>query len=92
MWNAAIQRFEYTTVTEISKYETIANDFPDSRPWRHSHEVFSHSHEDGLRNYMRGPSLLSLSFYSRFTLRIYTATNGLDGGAQTDFAPGRRKP
>jgi len=28
---------------------------------------------------------LSLPFYSRFTLRIYTATNGLGGGAKTPW-------
>jgi len=39
-----------------------------------------------------GPNQLSLAFYSQFTLRINTATNGLGGGAKTDFAPGRRNP
>jgi len=41
---------------------------------------------------MRDPTQLFLPFYSQFTLRIYTAMNGLGGGAQTDFVPGHRKP
>jgi len=39
-----------------------------------------------------GPNQLSLAFYSQFTLRINTATNGLGGGAKTDFAPRAQEP
>jgi len=39
-----------------------------------------------------GPNQLSLPFHSQFTLRIYTAMNGLGGRAKTDFVPGRRNP
>jgi len=35
-----------------------------------------------------GPSQLWAPLYTQLTLGIYAATNGLGGGAKTDFAPG----
>jgi len=42
--------------------------------------------------YMRGPSQLSAPLCSQHTFRIYATANGLGGGVQTAFVPGRGKP
>jgi len=56
-----------------------------SIPRDHSHMKFS----DGSRNkYMRVTRELWTSLYTQLTLCIYASTNGLSGGAKTDFAPG----
>ena len=41
---------------------------------------------------MQGPSQLSTPLYFQLILHIYAATNGLGGGAKTEFVPGRWKP
>jgi len=38
------------------------------------------------------PESGSTPLYSYITLRTYDVMNGLGGGAQTDFVPGRGKP
>jgi len=46
---------------------------------------------DGSRNnYTLDSSQLSTLVYSQLILRMYPATNGLDGGAWTDLFPGAR--
>jgi len=47
--------------------------------------------DESRNKYTRGPNQLSTPLNSLLTLRIYAATNGLGGGAQTDFVPGRGK-
>jgi len=42
--------------------------------------------------YMRGPSQLSAPLCSQHTFCIYATANGLGGGVQTAFVPGRGKP
>ena len=39
-----------------------------------------------------GPSQLWMPLYSQLILRINAAMNGMGGGANTEFAPGRGKP
>ena len=47
---------------------------------------------DGSRNkYTRSPCQISTLFYTQLTLFVYAATNGLGGGAQTDFVLWRAK-
>ena len=41
---------------------------------------------------MQGQSQLSTPLYSQLILHIYVAMNGLGGGTNTEFAPGRGKP
>jgi len=41
---------------------------------------------------MRNPSQLSTPLYSQLTFLVQVASNGLGGGAQTEFVPGRGKP
>jgi len=48
---------------------------------------------DGARiDYMWGPSQLATPVYLQLKPRVYAATNGVDGGVQTDFVPGPVKP
>ena len=48
---------------------------------------------DGSRtNYMQGPSQLSTPLYSQLILCNYAVTNGLGGGAQTEFTSGKGNP
>jgi len=48
--------------------------------------------ETTIHRRLQSPSQLWTPLYSQYILRIYAATNGLGGGAKTEYSPGRGKP
>jgi len=66
------------------------------RSWRQLCDVtITGSYQTGLETTtcrrLQGPSQLSKPLYSQIILRIHAAMNGLGGGAETEFVPGRWK-